>query len=64
MSKKRYRLSILRTYLAPYVEIEASSPFEAKTKYLDKDWIETGSDRFNEEFELQYEEILEYEELK
>ena len=64
MSKKKYRLTILRHYIASYVEVEASSKYEAKCKYLDEEWIETGSDRFNEEFELQYEEILECEELK
>lgn len=64
MSKKKYRLTIIRHYIASYVEIEANSEHEAKCKYIDEEWIETGSDEFNDVFMLEHEEILECEELR
>lgn len=64
MKKKKYRLTILRHYIASYVEVEASSEHDAKRKYLDEEWIETGSDEFNDVFMLEHEEILECKELR
>lgn len=55
---KNYRLTIVRTYVAGEIYVRARSEEEAIKRFDDFDFIETGSDKFNELFELQREEVF------
>ena len=59
---KNYRLTIVRTYVAGEVYVKARSEEEAIKKFNDLDFIETGSDGFDDMFELQREEVFADEE--
>lgn len=55
---KNYHLTIVRTYVAGGIYVRARSEEEAIKRFDDFDFIETGSDEFNDLFELQREEVF------
>ncbi len=57
-TKKLYCLSVVRTYVADGIYVWAKTEEEAKKMYGKFDFIETGSDAFNNLFELQCEEVF------
>lgn len=57
-TKRLYRISVVRTYVADGIYVWAKTEEEAKKKYDKFDFIETGSDAFNNLFELQREEVF------
>lgn len=57
-TKKLYCLSVVRTYVADGIYVWAETEEDAKKKYDRFDFIETGSDAFNNLFELQREEVF------
>lgn len=57
-TKKLYCLSVVRTYVADGIYVWAKTEEEAKKMYDRFDFIETGSDAFNNLFELQREEVF------
>lgn len=56
--RKLYRISVVRTYVADGIYVWAKTEEEAKKMYDEFDFIETGSDAFNNLFELQREEVF------
>lgn len=56
--RKLYRISVVRTYVADGIYVWAKTEEEAKKVYDKFDFIETGSDAFNNLFELQREEVF------
>ena len=57
-NRKIYRISVVRTYVADGIYVWAKTEEEAKKMYDKFDFIETGSDAFNDLFELQCEEVF------
>lgn len=55
---KNYRLTIVRTYVAGEIYVRARSEEEALASFDDFDFIETGSDRFNDMFAQQRKEVF------
>jgi hypothetical protein len=57
-TKRLYRISVVRTYAADDIYVWAKTEEEAKKVYDKLDFIETGSDAFNNLFKLQREEVF------